>query len=405
MTLSNGFRRVILLWLAWAGILIAFQTLVSERYQPNRPDRALEWTPGETARTSQRGRPYLLDPFMNNQVAWDSEYYLSIATVGYDDTDVLSAHTPEGRLPLNYAFFPLYPLMMSVVRVPFTLVTDTPIAASAAAGVLIALLGTLGGMIALYDLAREDLGEDGALRAVFYLLIFPSAFFLAQVYTEGLFIGLAFGSLALLRRQKLLYAALLAALATLTRSVGVLLIVPLAFAWLNAIDWKQFRLTPALIGRGVLVLAPLIAYGLWRLALGHQFTLVEENYFGRALFNLESFSRGVTFAFEQFIAGENRQMRVYYGMEFAAVALAVVTSLFTLRRYPGLSLFGLLAIVISVTSGAPQSLIRYMLPIPAIYLALGRWGRAQVFDRAWTFLSLLVFGMQVSLFTFDMWVA
>lgn len=385
--------------------MIGFQTLVSERYQPNRPDRALEWTPNETGRTSQRGRPYLLDPFMNNQVAWDSEYYLSIATAGYDDTDVLSANTPEGEIALNYAFFPLYPLIMSVVRVPFTLLTETPIAASVAAGMLIALLGTLGGMIALYDIARDELGEDGALRTVFYLLIFPSAFFLAQVYTEGLFIGLAFGSLALLRRQKLLYAALLAALATLTRSVGVLLIVPLALAWLSTIDRKAFRLTPELIGRGVLVFAPLMAYGLWRLTLGHPFTLVEENYFGRELFNFDSFSRGVTFAFEQFMAGENRQMRAYYGMEFAAVVLAVITSLFTLRRYPGLTLFGLLAIVISVTSGAPQSLIRYMLPVPAIYLALGRWGRAPVFDRAWTLLSLLVLGMQVSLFTFDMWVA
>lgn len=405
MTRTSTWRRVVLLWLAWAGIMIGFQTLVSERYQPNRPDRALEWTPNETGRTSQRGRPYLLDPFMNNQVAWDSEYYLSIATAGYDDTDVLSANTPEGEIALNYAFFPLYPLIMSVVRVPFTLLTETPIAASVAAGMLIALLGTLGGMIALYDIARDELGEDGALRTVFYLLIFPSAFFLAQVYTEGLFIGLAFGSLALLRRQKLLYAALLAALATLTRSVGVLLIVPLALSWLSTIDRKAFRLTPELIGRGVLVLAPLMAYGLWRLTLGHPFTLVEENYFGRELFNFDSFSRGVTFAFEQFMAGENRQMRAYYGMEFAAVVLAVITSLFTLRRYPGLTLFGLLAIVISVTSGAPQSLIRYMLPVPAIYLALGRWGRAPVFDRAWTLLSLLVLGMQVSLFTFDMWVA
>lgn len=405
MTRTSTWRRVVLLWLAWAGIMIGFQTLVSERYQPNRPDRALEWTPNETGRTSQRGRPYLLDPFMNNQVAWDSEYYLSIATAGYDDTHVLSANTPEGEIALNYAFFPLYPLIMSVVRVPFTLLTETPIAASVAAGMLIALLGTLGGMIALYDIARDELGEDGALRTVFYLLIFPSAFFLAQVYTEGLFIGLAFGSLALLRRQKLLYAALLAALATLTRSVGVLLIVPLALSWLSTIDRKAFRLTPELIGRGVFVLAPLMAYGLWRLTLGHPFTLVEENYFGRELFNFDSFSRGVTFAFEQFMAGENRQMRAYYGMEFAAVVLAVITSLFTLRRYPGLTLFGLLAIVISVTSGAPQSLIRYMLPVPAIYLALGRWGRAPVFDRAWTLLSLLVLGMQVSLFTFDMWVA
>ena len=47
-------------------------------------------------------------------------------------------------------------------------------------------------MIALYDLTQESLGEDGAMRAAFYLLIFPTGFFLVQVYTEGLFVGLAF---------------------------------------------------------------------------------------------------------------------------------------------------------------------------------------------------------------------
>ncbi len=58
-------------------------------------------------------------------------------------------------------------------------------------------------MLALFDLTRDSLGEDGALRAVFYLIVFPTGFFLIQVYTEGLFVGLAFGCLAMLKRQTL----------------------------------------------------------------------------------------------------------------------------------------------------------------------------------------------------------
>jgi len=234
MRFSPAIRNLILIWLSWALIVIGFQTLVQERLQPNRPDRATEWTPNETARTSQRGKIYLLEPFMNNQVSWDSEFYLSIATAGYDDPAIRLVDIPGGQsYAMNYAFFPFYPLVMQIVRAPFTLLPGmTPIAASTLAGVLVALVGTLAGMLALYDLVRDRMGDEGGVRAAFYLLIFPTGFFLAQVYTEGLFIGLAFGCLALLHRQRLLPAAILAALATLTRSVGVFLVIPLALAWL-----------------------------------------------------------------------------------------------------------------------------------------------------------------------------
>lgn len=75
---------------------------------------------------------------------------------------------------------------------------------------------------------------------------FPSGFFLAQVYTEGLFVGLAFSSLALLRKERFGWAALLAVLATFTRAAGVLLVVPLLLSWLRKgesldldIEWRQ----------------------------------------------------------------------------------------------------------------------------------------------------------------------
>ena len=79
--------------------------------------------------------------------------------------------------------------------------------------VIVSALGTLAAMLALYDLTHEALGEDGGMRAVFYLLIFPTSFFFVQVYTEGLFVGLALACLALLKRKHLVYAALLGAAA------------------------------------------------------------------------------------------------------------------------------------------------------------------------------------------------
>src|SRR5512142_1750815 len=168
--LPHPIRMLILLWLAWAVILIGFQAFATARLQPGRPDYALSWTPGETGSRSQRDKPYLLDPFMNNQVSWDSEYYISIAIKGYDDDQVRVAQARQ-RVPLalNYAFFPLYPHLMRAVALPLQALGMEPVPSATLAGVIVSLLGTLLALVSLYDLARAELDENGALRSAFYL--------------------------------------------------------------------------------------------------------------------------------------------------------------------------------------------------------------------------------------------
>ncbi|HEY4722926.1 MAG TPA: mannosyltransferase family protein, partial [Anaerolineae bacterium] len=242
MLKKSSVRTIVLIWIAWAAILFLFQAIVPMRLGLRRPDLVLDWTPSETGAHSQDDKPYLIDPFLNEHVAWDSEYYLSIAVGGYDDPIMRRIPIP-GSEPVsqNYAFFPLYSHVMQVVMIPLGILGLNPIATATLAGLIVGLIGTLFGMIGLYDLAREELGEDGAIRAAFYLLIFPTGFFLAQVYTEGLFIGLAFCSLALMRHHRLFWAALLAALAVWTRAVGVALLIPLALAWGHEVNWKQLN--------------------------------------------------------------------------------------------------------------------------------------------------------------------
>ena len=257
----KAFRKIVLIWLAWALLVIGFQALATARFKPVFPDRAQDWTTSYTnLSTYQVDRPYLLEPFMNNQVCWDSEYYISIALGGYDDPKVphltpygsttvwqdgmlLGGNLYNGQsLSLNYAFFPFYPWVMWVFIQPLKLIGLNLTATATLAGVIVSALGALLGMLALYDLTLDSLGEEGAMRAAFYLLIFPTGFFLIQVYTEGLFVGLAFSCLAMLRRGKWLPAALLGAAATLTRAVGVALIIPMALTWFRTGDWLDIDL-------------------------------------------------------------------------------------------------------------------------------------------------------------------
>ncbi|MBL8118375.1 MAG: hypothetical protein JNJ78_12650, partial [Anaerolineae bacterium] len=120
--MTKSVRTLILIWLGWSIAILAFQGIVNARYQPNRPDRALMWTPNETARNSQNGKDFLLEPFMNHQVSWDSEFYVGIAVGGYDDPRITTTTLKDGStLPLSYAFFPFYPFTISLLAAPLGL--------------------------------------------------------------------------------------------------------------------------------------------------------------------------------------------------------------------------------------------------------------------------------------------
>jgi hypothetical protein len=175
MRLSPTLRTLIPLWLGWFVLLYGFQALTQARFEFVRPDLAVPWSSTETLADSNKGKIYLLEPFMNAQVAWDSEYYLGIAVGGYDDPAAGKVSTQASKTPVikNYSFFPFYPALMAVLKYPFYLFGLTPIAAATAAGALISLLGTLAGMAALYELTRALFDESSASGPRSTCLFFP----------------------------------------------------------------------------------------------------------------------------------------------------------------------------------------------------------------------------------------
>lgn len=430
---DRNYRTIFFIWLGWVIALCAYQAIVPARLDLARPDYALAWTPTETLKGSQAGRVFLNEPFLNAHVSWDSEFYLAIAIDGYESSNVrrVNAFFEGGQgggfwpfyippnvgrldgLSMNYAFLPFYPLSIRALSAPLSLFGLNAIATATLAGVAVSVLGTLAAMLALYELARGELGDEGGIRAAFYLVIFPSAFFLAQVYTEGLFVGLAFWTLVLVRRGQLGWAAVLAILATFTRAVGVLLVAPLFFAWLRTQEWRDldlewrqiyfrgFSWKP--IWHGLVALSPLVAYQLWRMSyFGLAFAKVEESFFNRGLLSLgDSFIAWADSV--QALFGADPQATAYYAIEWGAILLGFATCIAGWRRHRDLALFGMLVVLISFTSGVAQGMHRYVLGAPPVFLLLSRWGANRAFDRAWTIASILIMGMMATLFSFDMW--
>jgi hypothetical protein len=427
-------RTIVFIWLAWVIFVISFQAWSTARIDLKFPDRAQKWTINFTGDGYQEGHVYLLEPFMNHQVAWDSEYYLAIATGGYDNPR--SPHlTPTGvvtsvedypviqsgsnfntAISLSYAFLPFYPLMIRVLSFPLQIFGLNPIATATLAGVIVSALGTLLGMLSLYGLTRESLGEDGAMRAVFYLIVFPTGFYLTQVYTEGLFVGLAFASLLMLHRKQWLAAALLGAAATMTRAVGVTLVIPMIIAWIRTMGWMNLTVVwrqlfheeerSRSLRRVLLAMFPLITFLIWKFSyLGRAFDYVETNNYQRGFMSLGLAFYSWAEALRTMIGGTEPQHTAYYLTEFLGLTIGVIACIATIKTHPEIGWFSLAVVLISWGSGPAQGIHRYILGAPAVFITLARWGKNPVFDRAWTLLSILLMGVLAMLFAFDMWVA
>jgi Mannosyltransferase (PIG-V) len=160
-----------------------------------------------------------LGALLNPWAHWDGVWYIKIATSGYADADG------------STAFFPLFPTLLRYVG----LLLDGNLLVT---GIVISLVCYAGCVWLLYRLVRQDFDDALASRAVIYLAIGPLSFFLQAVYTESLFLLLTLACFVFAREGRWRLAGVLGLLATLTRSTGVLLLIPMAYYYYERRGWK-----------------------------------------------------------------------------------------------------------------------------------------------------------------------
>lgn len=212
---------------------------------------------------------------------WDSGWYLTIATRGYSiPHDITTSYS-------TIAFFPLYPYLIRILAVviPRSLATT---GVFVLIGWLVSNLMLIGALIFVRQLVIDTEHDDRlAERAVWYLLLFPTSFFFSCVYTESTFLFLASGALLAALREKWPLAGIASALLVLSRPQGILIVLPLLWAFAAENHWTLkgllrpqigwILLAPvALLGHLVTLypltgnlLAPLLAQHAWN----HQFAL------------------------------------------------------------------------------------------------------------------------------------
>jgi len=143
----------------------------------------------------------------------DTPHYIAIARYWYQNTDC------DHRLFI--VFFPLYSILIRIV----SFVSPSYMFAAYAISNIFAFAA--GAMF--YKLAMLIIVDPKEARhAVKFLLIFPSAFFLIVPMTESLFLFLSIAVIYYAIKDKYNHVFVFGLLASLTRSAGVLLLIPVA---------------------------------------------------------------------------------------------------------------------------------------------------------------------------------
>lgn len=325
--------------------------------------------------------------------AWDGAHYIHIATHGY---------TNVGD-PANFiAFFPLYPLLIRLN--PLSLISPYFSAWS------ISVIGSILGHGFFYAFLRSRMEKKAALRVLLLFCLSPISFYFTHVYTEGLYLALITGFLLLLTHKKYWLAALIGFLATTTRLVGIVTVIPLAIAILPAIrSWKKI---PKLLPLMLIPLGFVLYLGINQVTFGNPFHYQEvlKNNWYKTTVN----------PFTQYLSYANHfDMRTLFDFQsdhFPTMQLDIFTTLITpvllaayvyLKRKKvewGLFAWSVAQLLIIMSQSFWMSNTRY------IALILPLWIYIEALVRPWKIvyilLSLVLFAWclySISLFTTGAW--
>lgn len=171
------------------------------------------------------------DFFSLTQRAWmkentDAQHYFDIAEHGYVN---------EGDEKLFIVFFPMFPYLIRLLN----FITKSSWLSSQFINITASVFGAglyyltyqklFGCSGRLNKRGKTGIFDDGAFFAALIALLLPGMIFICSPMTEPLFLVFTAGCFYFISCRKFLPAACFAALAGFTRSVGILLIVPLIF--------------------------------------------------------------------------------------------------------------------------------------------------------------------------------
>jgi hypothetical protein len=315
---------------------------------------------------------------------WDAIHYQTIAQIGYQGI---------GEARFTLVFFPLYPLLTRGVAF---IARDFILSAFIVSGVASIAAGLL-----LKRLAASDESEALARRAVWFLFIFPTSYFLHIGYTESLFLALILGCFVAARDGRWHLAGVLSLLAALCRINGLLL-----FPVLVVEAFQEYQITKR--WRWVWLWAAGAVVGftcyLWLnyQVTGQALTFItyqKEHWFR----NLAAPWTGMLAAFNA-MWGKPADSHMVGFEELFFAALGLVATLFCARLLRlSYTVWMVLNWVLFTSTTFMLSVPRYTLTLFPIYILFARLSRRPFWYEVVTVWSLLFLALFASLFANGRW--
>jgi Mannosyltransferase (PIG-V) len=202
---------------------------------------------------------------VNLPLRFDAGWYLSVARSGY----LWFPGDRERARQQNIVFFPALPMGMRVLGYLF----GRSGIAFLYAGVLISHVAFLAALVLLFELARDDLGDDAAAgAAVMLLCTYPFSLFHGAVYTESLYLLGVVAAILACKRERWTQAMAWGVLVGLTRPNGFVLSATLGVLLFEAMLRRRSaigRLSVPSLSAALAIAAPIGGAAIYWLFLWH----------------------------------------------------------------------------------------------------------------------------------------
>lgn len=189
---------------------------------------------------------------------WDSNFYIEIIRDGYN----LGPFTTE--VYKNWAFYPLYPMLIKSVALALFIPLDSPYIFYI--GIILSNIFIAAAVYYLLKiLDMFEVSMDNKLLFLFFLFLSPGAYFFHLFFTESLFILMSVLTFYFLFNKKYLWAALFLALALTTRVIAISIIPAfISYYFISEYRRKGFvDMVAETFFYGLVAIAPLTVFFLY----------------------------------------------------------------------------------------------------------------------------------------------
>lgn len=323
-----------------------------------------------------------LQSFLDPWTRWDGEWYKSIVDGGY----IYNA-AGEG----NVHFFPLYPILTWIVKL---FIGNTYLS-----GGLLSNACLFFSLALMYKFVKEKFESKTAMRAVFYLAVFPTSFFFSAVYSESLFLLLSLLVFYFIEKKQWLPSSIFASLASATRPVGMIFLPVILLAYLEDKGYSLRKIKFDALG--IILIAPsgLLSFMLYQyLRFGNPFIFIEEA--------SRVWGRQLMWPWEVIL---NTNYSALFGWDFYRLFLVLLffylSSIVLKKLGIVYCLYFLLGIIYPLSTGTLACMDRYLAVLFPGFIALAFLGEEAIWDAAIIVFFIIFLAFNVVLFSNGYFVA